>query len=229
MSPRSLIRNAAAKCRLFQVLRVALPAALATTALAAMFPLPTVWAARVEGTFVNAQGAPSGGRHFHFENHRTGDIYITPIHSDGSFEANLPPGLYDLRAQHGVIIETGIRVGSKPVSLGKVQEHYPNPIARILERETLFPTLLTSPAPSTAYLYTVDTTVLPPNTIASKPPEETRPVPVPSMELPKGAVEPRMGRTPAIPGNMQPVAPTGQTSAGHAIGGETQPMAPPAR
>ncbi|MGH8012772.1 MAG: hypothetical protein ACREQ4_09765 [Candidatus Binataceae bacterium] len=184
-------------------------------------------AARVQGTLVNAQGVPEGGRRFHFENHLTGDIYIAPIHLNGSFGANLPPGLYDLRAQHGVIILTGIRVGSKSVELGKIQEHYPNPIARVLEWETLFPTLLTSPAPSTAYLYTVDTTVLPPSTIASKPPETVQPIPMPTMEteLPNRPVQPRMGRMAPMSGPMQPMTNAPRSSVPSSNQG-SQPAAP---
>ncbi|MGH7917620.1 MAG: hypothetical protein ACREQE_09135 [Candidatus Binataceae bacterium] len=183
-------------------------------------------AARVQGTLVNGQGVLEGGRRFHFENHLTGDIYIAPIHVNGAFGASLPPGLYDLRAQHGVIILRGIRVGSKPVELGKIQEHYPNPIARVLQWETLFPTLLTSPAPSTAYLYTVDTTVLPPETIASKPPEAVQPIPMPTManELPNRPVAPRMGRM--APMGRQPMISAPTTGAAPSMNPGGQPAAP---
>ncbi|MGH7931879.1 MAG: hypothetical protein ACREQN_01795 [Candidatus Binataceae bacterium] len=135
-------------------------------------------AAQVSGTLAGTAQQPDTGRRLHFENRITGDIYIVPIHDDGSFVLNLPPGGYDLRAQRGVMVLRDIAVADKDVALGKFQEHSPNPIMRVLDWESLFPTLLTSPAPSAAYLYTVDTTVLPPNTIAAKT-EALKPIPSP--------------------------------------------------
>lgn len=126
------------------------------------------WAARVSGTLIGTPQQPDTGRRFHFQDRITGDIFIVPIGDDGSFALNLPPGKYDLRAQHGVMVWRNIVVGDHDVTLGKFQEHPPNAISRVLAWQSLFPSLLTSPAPSAAYLFTLDPTVLPPETLANQ-------------------------------------------------------------
>ncbi len=121
-------------------------------------------AARVSGTLVAYQGQqPEVSRDLHFENCVTRDSYLAPTHSDGSFAQSLPPGSYDLRAERGAILRHGIIVRDTPVAVGQVSDLAPYAPARLFDLESLFPTLLTSPAPSTAYIFTRDYTVVPPS------------------------------------------------------------------
>ncbi|HVA41752.1 MAG TPA: hypothetical protein VND20_06685 [Candidatus Binataceae bacterium] len=130
-------------------------------------------AARVSGSLTTYRGAPYASRDLHFENCVTRDIYLSPTHSDGSFAQHLPSGCYNLRTEHGAILAYSIIVGDANVNLGTVSELAPLAPARLFHLQSLFPTLLTSPAPSTAYIFTHDSTVVPAN--AAK-------VPVPSSQ-----------------------------------------------
>jgi len=131
-------------------------------ALALMAALPgAAAAARVSGTFATYQGQPAASRDLHFENCVTHDTYMAPTHRDGSFAQMLPPGCYDLRAERGAIVRHAIMVGKADVAVGQVSDLSPFAPARLCQLEALFPTLLTSPAPSTAYIFTRDTTVVP--------------------------------------------------------------------
>jgi len=119
-------------------------------------------AARVSGTFVTYEGQqPTASRDLHFENCATRDSYLAPTHHDGSFAQSLPPGCYNLRAERGAIVRTGIEVGDADLALGQVSDLAAYAPARLFDLEALFPTLLTSPAPSTAYIFTHDATVVP--------------------------------------------------------------------
>jgi hypothetical protein len=118
-------------------------------------------AARVSGRLTTYQGAPYASRDLHFENCVTQDIYLSPTHSDGTFAQHLPPGCYDLRTEHGAVLEGSIVVGDANVNLGTVSELAPLAPSRLFHLQSLFPTLLTSPAPSTAYIFTHDSTVVP--------------------------------------------------------------------
>jgi hypothetical protein len=152
------------------------PRALLVTGLAIslMLAVPAaVRAARVSGRLLTYHGAPYASRDLHFENCVTLDIYLSPTHSDGSFAQSLPPGCYDLRAEHGAILARSIIVGDADVTLGPVSELAPLAPQRLFELQSIFPTLLSSPAPSTAYVFTHDSTVVPPT--AAK-------VPVPTSE-----------------------------------------------
>jgi hypothetical protein len=136
----------------------------AATALTLVALVPAVASAtRVSGTLVAYQGQPEVSRDLHFENCVTRDSYLAPTHSDGSFAQSLPPGSYDLRAERGAILRHGIIVGDTPVAVGQVSDLAPYAPARLFDLESLFPTLLTSPAPSTAYIFTRDYTVVPPS------------------------------------------------------------------
>lgn len=118
-------------------------------------------AARVSGTFVNYQGQPIASRDLHFDHCVTHDSYLAPTHGDGTFAQSLPPGCYDLRAERGAIVRRAIVVGEADVAIGQVSDLAPLAPARLFQLQTLFPTLLTSPAPSTAYILTRDATVVP--------------------------------------------------------------------
>jgi hypothetical protein len=130
-------------------------------------------AARVSGALMSYQGQPEASRDLHFENCVTQDEYLAPTHPGGVFAQSLPPGCYDLRAERGAILRHGIIVGNSDVSIGSVSDLAPLAPARLFDLEELFPTLLTSPAPSTAYIFTHDPTVVPASAAV---------VPVPSSE-----------------------------------------------
>lgn len=131
-------------------------------------------AAQVSGTFNTYQGQPAASRDLHFENCATYDTYLAPTHGDGSFAQTLPPGCYNLRAERGAIVRRAIMVGDADVALGAVSDLAPLAPARLFQLESLFPTLLFSPAPSTAYIFTRDTTVLPASATRVKlPPPES--------------------------------------------------------
>jgi hypothetical protein len=137
---------------------------LATAALGAVTTTlcgPAAYAARVSGVLVGYENStPEKSRDLHFENQITRDIYLSPSHDDGSFGAEIPPGTYDLRAERGAILVHSISVGAADVKLGTVNELAPYAPRRLFDLQSVAVPILTSPAPSTAYLYTIDTTVL---------------------------------------------------------------------
>jgi hypothetical protein len=138
-------------------------------------PAPFALAMRVGGTLVSPTGQPLSSRDLHFQNCVTYDIYLSPTHEDGSFAQQLPPGCYQLRNETGAIVVHRIYVTKYDVNIGRVHEEPSNPLAAFLVRQSIFPTLLTSPAPSTAYVFTRDLA-------AGLLPASAEKVPVPSSE-----------------------------------------------
>jgi hypothetical protein len=143
--------------------RFALPAALGVLIALGLVAATagTAAAARVSGSFATYRGQPAPGRDLHFENCVTQDSFLAPTHRDGSFAQTLPLGCYDLRTERGAIVRHEIMVGEANLAIGQVNDLAPLAPARLFDLEALFPTLLTSPAPSTAYIFTRDTTVVP--------------------------------------------------------------------
>ena len=142
--------------------KIALRMSVGALALGVVAAYPTLaGAARVSGVLTTYQGQPAPSRDLHFENCVTQDEYLAPTHTDGSFAQRLPPGCYDLRAERGAILRHGIIVNDNDVAIGAVSDLAPLAPARLFDLEELFPTLLTSPAPSTAYIFTHDPTVVP--------------------------------------------------------------------
>lgn len=107
-------------------------------------------AANASGLMSYRDGRPAEHRWLHFENRVTSDIYIAPTKPDGSFTADLPPGLYDLRAERGVILASKIRVDTEDVNIGHVVEPAPLDVRRPFENEGVAEALVESPAPATA-------------------------------------------------------------------------------
>jgi hypothetical protein len=107
-------------------------------------------AANVSGQMSYRDGKPAERRQLHYENRVTGDIYIAPTKPDGSFTADLPPGLYDLRAERGVILAGKIRVDNTDVNVGHVVEPAPLDVRRPFEHEGVADAIVDSPAPATA-------------------------------------------------------------------------------
>lgn len=109
-------------------------------------------AANVSGVMSYRGGKPADKRQLHFENRVTSDIYVAPTQPDGSFTADLPPGLYDLRAERGVVLAGKIRVDKDDVNVGHVVEPAPLDVRRPFQHEGVADTILDSPAPATANL-----------------------------------------------------------------------------
>jgi hypothetical protein len=137
-------------------------------------------AAIVSGVMTGYENStPQASRDLHFQNTITGDIYLSPTHSDGSFKATLPPGTYRLRTETGAVLVNSIIVGRQDIELGHVSELAPLAPQRLWQSQAIAPSHLAGPAPSTAYLLTSDTTPLPPGATAVPKPEIdwTRPPP----------------------------------------------------
>src|SRR6516165_9802227 len=80
-------------------------------------------AARVSGVLTGYENStPPVSRDLHFQNVITGDSYLSPTHSDGSFGATLPPGTYRLRSESGAVLLKSIVVGRANVDLGRINE-----------------------------------------------------------------------------------------------------------
>jgi len=109
-------------------------------------------AANVSGLMSYRNGKPAERRWLHYENRVTSDIYIAPTKPDGSFTADLPPGLYDLRAERGVILASKIRVDAQDVYVGHVVEPALLDVRRPFENEGVAEALVVSAAPATANL-----------------------------------------------------------------------------
>jgi len=111
-------------------------------------------AGMVSGIYTNRAGTPLSDRQLHFQNRIGGDMYLTRTGSDGSFSADLPPGVYDLRAERGVIAKSNVVVGETPENIGTVREAhlFSDWIRGPFERQGLAPELLDSPAPATAHV-----------------------------------------------------------------------------
>jgi hypothetical protein len=134
-------------------------------------------AAVVSGTLVTYEGQkPETNRSLHFLNRATRDIYMAPTQPDGSFGTNLPPGIYNLRAERGAILRRNIVVTSQDVPLGQVSELAPYAPARLFDYQYIAPSILSFAAPSTANILTLDTTPIPAGAIAMPKPRSELPM-----------------------------------------------------
>ncbi len=109
-------------------------------------------AANVSGTMSYRNGSAAAKRQLHYENRTTGDIYVAPTEPDGSFTADLPPGLYDLRAERGVILAYKIRVDKEDLNVGHVVEPAPLDVLRPFQHEGVAEAIVENAAPATANL-----------------------------------------------------------------------------
>ncbi|MDO8434670.1 MAG: hypothetical protein Q7S58_19915 [Candidatus Binatus sp.] len=109
-------------------------------------------AANVSGTMTYTNGSPATHRQLHYENRATSDMYVAPTTPDGSFTADIPPGIYDLRAERGVILKKKIRVNDEDLNIGRIVEPAPLDVRRLFEHESVAEAIVVSPAPSTANL-----------------------------------------------------------------------------
>jgi hypothetical protein len=107
--------------------------------------------ARVSGNFVYQGGTPADNRQLHFQNRASGDMFVAATDSRGDFAAHLPPGVYDLRAERGVILKAKILVvGNDDFNIGRVTEPAPLDVRRPFERQGVAEEIVQSPAPTTA-------------------------------------------------------------------------------
>ena len=176
-------------------------------------------AARVSG-WLTAYGSstPLVSRDLHFQNVITGDVYLSPTHADGSFRASLPPGKYRLRTETGAVLVKAILVDQADIDLGRVNELAPISPERLWQSESIAPSRLASPAPSTAYVKTSDTTPLPATaTTVPKPAFDwTRPPPETQASQGPNAVTGMATAPlppPRTPSAAMPTAPTGMGAA----------------
>jgi hypothetical protein len=111
-------------------------------------------AALVSGVYVNSAGTPLPDHQLHFQNRVSGDMYLARSGSDGSFSADLPPGIYDLRGERGLEIREAIVVENSPLSIGKVKRStmLSDVLRAPFERQGIAPTLVNTDAPATAHV-----------------------------------------------------------------------------
>jgi hypothetical protein len=134
-------------------------------------------AAQVSGVFKGYESAaPRKDVYLRLENEITRDSYIVQTANDGSFGAELPPGVYRLRGERGAILARPFVVDVLDVNLGQVSDLAPYAFARLFQLQYLAPSILVSPAPATTDLMTGETTMpLPPE--VARPSERLLPAP----------------------------------------------------
>lgn len=109
-------------------------------------------AAMVSGVYTSRSGKPIADHQLHFENRVSGDMFLTRTGSDGSFSSDLPPGIYDLRAERGLVVKSGIRVEGADLGVGHVTDGAPLDVRRPFEREGVVASLVDTEAPATAHV-----------------------------------------------------------------------------
>jgi hypothetical protein len=78
-------------------------------------------------------------------------MFVAATDNHGDFAAYLPAGLYDLRAERGVILKGKILVvGNDDFNIGRVAEPAPLDVRRPFERQGVAEAIVQSPAPATA-------------------------------------------------------------------------------
>jgi hypothetical protein len=106
--------------------------------------------AQVSGSFIYEGGKPADNRQLHFQNRASGDMFVAATNEKGEFSAHLPPGIYDLRAERGLILKKKIVVASNDFSIGQVVEPPPLDVRRPFERQGLAEAIVQTPAPATS-------------------------------------------------------------------------------
>ncbi len=131
------------------------PGDIARRKVAAMAP-PAVatreMSTEVSGVFVGDAGQAAAGHEMHFQDRVSGNLYTVVSGMGGAFSLRLPPGVYDLRGQHGAIIADRVVVGRSPINLGQVHPPAPYSIWRWFQRQHVAEAIVRSPAPAAAYV-----------------------------------------------------------------------------
>lgn len=124
---------------------------------AAVLALPLLsCAANVSGTLTGSDGKPRADRQVHFENRITHDIFLAQTAPDGSFSLDLPPGIYQLRSEHGAAILSRVEVQDADIALGRVKESWTFNPARLFSRQGVARGVVSTQAPSTANIPTME-------------------------------------------------------------------------
>jgi hypothetical protein len=165
----------------------------------------TFSSAHVSGNFVYLDGRAADNRQLHFQNRASGDMFVAPTDSHGDFAAYLPPGLYDLRAERGVILKPKILViGNDDFNIGRVVELAPLDVRRPFERQGVAEAIVQSPAPATANMKGRPLeSMRQGHTVVQQlygPAKPLPPIPAPEPALPSGpAPSPAAAASPAAP------------------------------
>jgi hypothetical protein len=108
----------------------------------------------VSGVYTSRAGTPIPEHQLHFQNRVSGDMFLARSSADGSFSADLPPGVYDLRAERGLVVKSNIVVGDLEMNLGQVRESelFFDLVRRPFERQGVAPALVDTAAPATAHI-----------------------------------------------------------------------------
>ena len=173
--------------------------------LAAPAAAVTFSSAHVSGNFVYLDGGAADNRQLHFQNRASGDMFVAPTDSHGDFAAYLPPGLYDLRAERGVILKPKILVvGNDDFNIGRVVEPAPLDVLRPFERQGVAEAIVQSPAPATANMKGRPLeSMRQGHTVVQQlygPAKPLPPIPAPEPALPSGpAPSPAAAASPAAP------------------------------
>jgi hypothetical protein len=126
---------------------------LCAIAIAALALPARAHGAVVSGRFVYRNNAPAGNRQLHFENVISQDMFIAPTDTDGKYSVDLPPGVYDLRAERGVILQKNVVVGDNDITVPQAVEPAPLDVRRPFQHERIAEGIVTSPAPATANVH----------------------------------------------------------------------------
>ena len=145
-------------------------------------------AAIVSGVYTGRGGAPLANHQLHFENRISGDIYLARTGTDGSFTSDLPPGTYDLRAERGLVVKSGVVIDGAAVdmNIGKIHDGAPLDVRRPFEREGVGPSIVDSGAPGTAHLDKAPVGVAPVPSAAAVPAPSAASLPAPPNATPMG-------------------------------------------
>ena len=76
-------------------------------------------------------------------------MFVAVTDAKGNFTL-ICPGVYDLRAERGVILKSKVLVGTNDFSVGRVEEPAPLDVRRPFEQQGVAEAIVQSPAPATA-------------------------------------------------------------------------------
>lgn len=113
-------------------------------------PSPSV---KVRGVLTSRQGQPIVDFELHFQGLINPDIYTIHTRAGGSFSIALPPGVYELRGEHGEIIVPKVKVARPAVNLGSVETPVPLAPTRLFDRQAIGEAIVHSSAPAAARVH----------------------------------------------------------------------------
>ncbi len=120
-----------------------------TQPIAATIPSPST---PVSGVLTDPHGQPLANMEIHFQGRVDPDIFTVRTGAGGAFATVLPPGIYDLRDEHGAIIAADVAVGRGATSIGRVEAPAPLAPTRLFDRQAVSPVIVKTRAPAGAYV-----------------------------------------------------------------------------